>query len=72
MNAIKETVTFRLKPEIRKSIEVIAEEESRSFSSQLNVAIEDWLRIKTEIHPQFVKDIKNAIKSGKPEPVWKG
>jgi len=72
MKAIKETVTFRMEPEVRKSLEVIAEEERRSFSSQLNVAVEEWLRIKNEIHPHFVEDIKDALKSGRPEPVWKG
>ncbi|HAH20766.1 MAG: hypothetical protein A2Y00_02755 [Omnitrophica WOR_2 bacterium GWF2_43_52] len=72
MKAIKETVTFRMEPKVRKSLEIIAEEERRSFSSQLNVAIEEWLRIKNEIHPHFVEDIKGALKSGRPEPVWKG
>jgi len=72
MKAIKETVTFRMEPGIRKSLKVIAEEERRSFSSQLNMAVEEWLRIKNEIHPHFVKDIKDALKSGRPEPVWKG
>lgn len=72
MKAIKETVTFRMEPGVRKSLEIIAEEERRSFSSQLNVAVEEWLRIKNEIHPHFVEDIKDALKSGKPEPVWKG
>ena len=72
MKAIKETVTFRMEPKVRKSLEIIAEEERRSFSSQLNVAIEEWLRIKNEIHPHFVEDIKGALKSGRPEPAWKG
>jgi len=72
MKAIKETVTFRMEPGIRKSLEVIAEEERRSFSSQLNMAVEEWLRIKNEIHPHFVEDIKAALKSGRPEPAWKG
>lgn len=72
MKAIKETVTFRMEPRVRRSLEVIAEEERRSFSSQLNVAVEEWLRIKNEIHPHFVKDIKDALKSGRPEPAWKG
>ena len=72
MKAIKETVTFRMEPEVRKSLEIIAEEERRSFSSQLNVAIEEWLRIKNEIHPHFVEDIKDALKSGRPQAVWKG
>lgn len=72
MKAVKETVTFRMEPAVRKSLEVIAEEERRSFSSQLNLAVEEWLRIKNEIHPQFVKDIKDALKSGRPQAVWKG
>ncbi len=71
MKAVKETVTFRMEPAARRSLEVIAEEERRSFSSQLNMAVEEWLRIKNEIHPHFVKDIKNALKSGRPEPAWK-
>lgn len=72
MKAVKETVTFRMESSVRRSLEVIAEEERRSFSSQLNLAVEEWLRIKNEIHPQFVKDIKDALKSGKPQAVWKG
>jgi len=72
MKAIKETVTFRMDPGVRKSLEVIAEEERRSFSSQLNMAVEEWLHIKNEIHPHFVENIKDALKSGRPEPVWKG
>ena len=50
----------------------IAKEQRRSFSNQLNVALEEWVRIKNELHPQFIKDIKEALRSGKPEPVWKG
>ena len=61
-----------MEPKARKSLEIIAEEERRSFSSQLNVAIEEWLRIKNEIHPHFVEDIKDALKSGRPQAVWKG
>ncbi len=72
MKAIKETVTFRMEPAVRRSLEVIAEEERRSFSSQLNMAVEEWLSIKNEIHPHFVKDIKDALKSGRPQAVWKG
>lgn len=68
----KENVTFRISHNLRESLEFIAKEEKRSFSNQLNVAIEEWLRIKDEMHPQFIKDIKEALKSGKPEPVWKG
>ena len=53
-------------------LENIAEKERRSFSNQLNMTIEEWLNIKIELHPQFIKDIKASLKSGKPEQVWKG
>lgn len=68
----KENVTLRMDHELRKRLEFIAKEERRSFSNQLNVALEEWVRVKNELHPQFIKDIKEALKSGKPEPVWKG
>jgi len=68
----KENVTLRMGHELRENLEFIAKEERRSFSNQLNVALEEWIRIKNELHPNFIKDIKEALKSGKPEPVWKG
>ncbi len=67
----KENVTFRMDHELREFLVSIAKEERRSFSNQLNVALEEWIRVKNELHPQFIKDIKEALKSGKPEPVWK-
>ncbi len=68
----KENVTFRMDHELREFLESIAKEERRSFSNQLNVALEEWIRVKNELHPQFIKDIRAALRSGKPEPVWKG
>ena len=68
----KESVTFRIDHELREFLESIAKEERRSFSNQLNVALEEWIRVKNELHPRFIKDIKEAVESGKPEPVWKG
>jgi len=68
----KENVTFRMDHKLREILKSIAKEQRRSFSNQLNVALEEWVRIKNELHPQFIKDIKEALKSGKPEPVWKG
>lgn len=68
----KENVTFRIEHELKEILESIANEERRSFSNQLNVALEEWLKLKDELHPYFIKDIKEALKSGKPEPVWKG
>lgn len=68
----KENVTFRIEHELREMLESIAAEERRSFSNQLNIALEEWLELKDELHPHFIKDIKEALKSGKPESVWKG
>ena len=68
----KENVTFRLDHELRGILEAIAKEERRSLSNQFNIVLEEWIRIKDELHPHFIKDIKGALKSGKPEPVWKG
>jgi len=68
----KENVTFRMDHKLREILKSIAKEQRRSFSNQLNVALEEWVRIKNELHPQFIKDIKEALRSGKPEPVWKG
>ena len=68
----KENVTFRIEHELKEMLESIANEERRSFSNQLNIALEEWLNLKDELHPHFIKGIKEALKSGKPEPVWKG
>ena len=69
---IKKNVTVRMDYELKEILESIAKEERRSFSNQINVALEEWTKIKSELHPQFINDIKEALKSGKPEPVWKG
>jgi len=72
MEAVKkESVTFRIDSGLRKTFEAIAKEERRSLSNQINVVLEEWMRIKDELHPQFIKDIKESLKSGRPEPVWK-
>ena len=73
MEAVKkESVTFRIDSGLRKIFEAIAKEERRSLSNQINVVLEEWMRIKDELHPQFIKNIKEALKSGRPEPVCKG
>ena len=46
--------------------------ERRSLSNQLNKALEEWVKMKDELHPQFIKEIKDSLKSGKLESVWKG
>jgi len=68
----KVNITFRMEQELREVIECIAKEERRSFSNQLNVALEEWLNIKNELHPRFIEDIRDSLESGQPEPVWKG
>ena len=68
----KENVTFRMDHELKELLEITAKEERRSFSNQINVALEEWTKIKNELHPQFISNIKEALKSGKPEAVWKG
>ena len=72
MKIQKRNVTFRIGPRLKNLIEKIAQEENRSFSNQLNVALEEWVDIKSKLHPQFIKDIKESLASGKPEAVWKG
>lgn len=68
----EQNITFRIHPVLKKLIEAIAEEERRTVSSQLRVALEEWLKMKRELHPQLIKDIEDSLSSGKPEPVWKG
>ena len=68
----KVNITFRMEQELREVIEFIAKEERRSFSNQLNVALEEWLSMKNKLHPEFIKDIRDSLESGQPEPVWKG
>ena len=73
MEAVKKkSVTFRIDSGLKKVLETVADMERRSLSNQINLALEEWTRIKGELHPQFIKDIKEALESGKPEPVWKG
>ena len=68
----KDNVTFRIDHGLKEILKTTAKEERRSFSNQINVALEEWVKIKDEMHPQFIRDIKESLASGKPEPVWKG
>jgi len=72
METKEKNITFRINPGLKKIIEAIAQEERRTLSSQLRVILEEWINMKKELHPQFLKDIEESVKSGKPEPVWKG
>jgi len=68
----KDNVTFRIDHGLKEILETTAKDQRRSFSNQINVALEEWAKIKDEMHPQFIRDIKKSLASGKPEPVWKG
>ncbi|MFO8053514.1 MAG: hypothetical protein R6U54_06125 [Candidatus Omnitrophota bacterium] len=72
MRTKEKNITFRIDPVLKKLVEAIANEERRTLSNQLRVILEEWIKMKKELHPQFLKDIENSLKSGKPEPVWKG
>ncbi len=72
METNEKNITFRINPGLKKLVEAIAQEERRTLSSQLRVILEEWMKMKKELHPQFLKDIEESVKSGKPEPVWKG
>lgn len=68
----KESVTFRVNGKLKEILQAIAKDQRRSLSNQFNIALEEWVRMKNELHPQFIKDIKKSLKSGRPEPIWKG
>ena len=68
----KVNVTFRIEQGLKETLEYVAREERRSFSNQINLALEQWLVMKEELHPSFIQDIRESLQSGKPEPVWKG
>jgi predicted transcriptional regulator len=57
----KRSVTLTLDEELRQKMESIAKAERRSLSSMVEVALEDWLRMREELHPQFIADIKEAL-----------
>ena len=71
----KKAVTLTLSKEVLRELEQIAEHQQRSLSSQIDLALQDWLHLKEELHPQFAADIKEAqtgVKRGQVEPAWKG
>jgi len=68
----KANVTFRIAPDLKQMLALIAQKERRSFSNQINVAIEEWFSIRNQLHPRFIQEVNASLKSGKPEPVWKG
>ncbi len=57
----KRSVTLTLSEELRQKMEILAKMERRSLSSMVEVALEDWLKVREELHPRFVSDIKEAL-----------
>lgn len=57
----KRSVTLTLDEDLRQRMEEMAKAERRSLSSMVEVALEDWLRMREELHPQFIADIKEAL-----------
>ncbi|MFQ6090275.1 MAG: hypothetical protein ACE5LD_02415 [Candidatus Bipolaricaulia bacterium] len=57
----KRSVTLALSEELRQKMESLAKMERRSLSSMVEVALEDWLKAREDLHPQFVADIKEAL-----------
>ncbi|MBI1742367.1 hypothetical protein HYR54_04785 [Candidatus Acetothermia bacterium] len=71
----KKPITLTLSDEVLEQLEMVAEHQKRSLSSQIDLALRDWLHLKEELHPQFMADIKEAlrgVKRGQVEPIWKG
>jgi len=71
----KESLTIRIDSELRKIFATIARDEERSLNRQIEMALREWVKIKEQLHPTFVADIKEAIsglRAGEKEPVWKG
>ncbi|MFQ5793692.1 MAG: ribbon-helix-helix protein, CopG family [Candidatus Bipolaricaulia bacterium] len=57
----KKSVTLSLDEALWQKLESIAAEERRSLSSMVEIALEDWLKMREELHPQFIADIKEAL-----------
>jgi len=71
----KESLTLRIDSELRKIFATIARHEERSLNRQIEMVLREWVKMKEQLHPTFVADIKEAIsglKAGEKEPVWKG
>lgn len=57
----KRSVTLTLSEELRQKMESLAKIERRSLSSMVEIALEDWLKAREELHPRFVADITDAL-----------
>jgi len=73
--AERANLTLSLPKKLREQLEAVARAERRSLNNLVELALEDWLRLRESLHPQFMADIKEAqagVKRGEVEPVWKG
>jgi hypothetical protein len=71
----KKNLTLRIDRELRSIFATIARDEGRSLNRQIEMVLRDWVKMKEQLHPTFVADIKEAIsglRGGEKEPVWKG
>ena len=70
----KESLTIRIDSELREIFATIARDEERSLNRQIEMVLREWIKMKEQLHPTFVADIKEAIaglRAGEKEPVWK-
>ena len=71
----KENLTLRIDRELRNIFATIARDEGRSLNRQIEMVLREWVKMKEQLHPTFVSDIREAISglnAGEKEPVWKG
>lgn len=71
----KLTTSIRLEKAIKEKLEFIAQMEKRSLNSVIEIALDEWLHVKETLHPDFIKEIKEAISDvhqGQIEPYEQG
>jgi len=69
------TVSAKVSQELRDKLEEIAKAERRTTSNVVQLAIEDFVRQYSELHPQFRADILEALAGvarGEVEPYERG
>jgi predicted transcriptional regulator len=69
------TVSAKVPQELRDKLEEIAKAERRTTSNVVQLAIEDYVRQYSELHPQFRADILEALEGvarGEVEPYERG
>jgi len=59
------TVSAKVSQELREQIEEIAKAERRTTSNVIQLAIENYVRQYSELHPQFRADILEALEQMK-------